>query len=745
MLAFLVFFPMIAAVISYLIGKASKARRDKFVILACFAELCAVCAALVLVIRGQSFAFEVPGFCGFGLHFELDGFRALYALVGGVMWLATSMLSREYFAHHYHNRNRYYFFFLMTLGATIGVFLSSDLYTTFIFFEIMSFTSYTWVAHDETPGAMRAAETYLAVAVIGGMVMLIGLFLLYLTLGTLTISELHHAAEHCAEHGKLWAACLCILCGFGAKAGMFPMHIWLPKAHPVAPAPASALLSGILTKTGIYGIIVVSANIFRESIAWGNMLLVLALITMLGGAVLAVFSCNLKRTLACSSMSQIGFILTGIAMSCLLGHHNALAARGALLYMVNHSLFKLILFMAAGVVYMNLHKLDLNDLRGFGRKKPLLHFAFLMGAFGLMGVPGFSGYVSKTLIHEAIVEYVHLLHEVHSPLAPLYTGAEWIYLFSGGLTSAYMIKLYICLFWQKHPSDQLFHDAKKRIYMNKTSALALTLSAILVPLLGAQPNLTMDKIADFAGGFLHAGTPAHEVHYFAWVNLKGACISLGIGLVVYLFFIRRVLMRRDYNVMEYVNLWPQWFDMEDRLYRPAIFGLLSLGGKFAQIGNEQKLEERVYWPAVRAASRAGGALAKAMSEDTLENRLYWPVLRALSLLGAVAAKAMGDVSDMIALAFTKTFLAMRRYTEKVHVGNVITEAVGHTADSFAEVLNKTIFAGNPKAHHYTGLLAGVWDGILDATRRLTHTMSYGLLLFGLGLCATIIYLLMYGM
>ena len=110
-------------------------------------------------------------------------------------------------------------------------------------------------------------------------------------------------------------------------------------------------------------------------------------------------------------MSQICFILTGIAMGCLLGEENALAARGALLYMVNHSLFKLVLFMAAGVVYMNLHKLNLNDVRGFGRKKPILHFAFLMGAVGLMGVPGFSGYVSKTLIHEGIVEYAELLAE----------------------------------------------------------------------------------------------------------------------------------------------------------------------------------------------------------------------------------------------------------------------------------------------------------------------------------------------
>ena len=119
----------------------------------------------------------------------------------------------DYFAHHYRNRNRYYFFFLLTQGATVGVFLSADLFTTFIFFEIMSFTSYTWVAHDETPGAMRAAETYLAVAIIGGMVMLMGLFLLWNAVGTLTISELYEAAKACPRKGTIWAASICILFG----------------------------------------------------------------------------------------------------------------------------------------------------------------------------------------------------------------------------------------------------------------------------------------------------------------------------------------------------------------------------------------------------------------------------------------------------------------------------------------------------------------------------------------------------
>ena len=126
------------------------------------------------------------------LHLSADGFRGVYATVAAFMWMATGWFSPEYFTH-YRNRNRYYFFNLMTLGATLGVFLSDDLYTTLIFFEIMSLTSYVWVAQEETPGALRAGATYLAVAIIGGLTTLMGLFLLYHQLGTLSFEGMKAA------------------------------------------------------------------------------------------------------------------------------------------------------------------------------------------------------------------------------------------------------------------------------------------------------------------------------------------------------------------------------------------------------------------------------------------------------------------------------------------------------------------------------------------------------------------------
>lgn len=222
----LCFGPMVLAVVCYVLGRFSKPGRDVTMSLTVTATFV---GALAENFHAGSFAWE--GFCGLGLHLSADGFRGVYATVAAFMWMATGWFSPEYFTH-YRNRNRYYFFNLMTLGATLGVFLSDDLYTTLIFFEIMSLTSYVWVAQEETPGALRAGATYLAVAIIGGLTTLMGLFLLYHQLGTLSFAGMKAAAATLTDRSGLTVAVWLTLVGFAAKAGLFPLHIWLPKAHP---------------------------------------------------------------------------------------------------------------------------------------------------------------------------------------------------------------------------------------------------------------------------------------------------------------------------------------------------------------------------------------------------------------------------------------------------------------------------------------------------------------------------------
>ena len=575
LLPLLCFGPMVLAPFVWLAGRKNDRVRDLLA-----AVICALALGGCLTLLSGEVRFSIDGFCGLGLHLRADGFRSLYASVAAFMWLVSDVFAPQYM-HHDGMRNRYWLFNLWTLGATLGVFLSDDLYTTLIFFEIMSLTSYTWVAQEETPGAMRAAETYLAVAVIGGLTTLMGLFMLYRNLGTLSFDGLREAMEGTTPSTTVTVAVWLTLFGFAAKAGLFPLHIWLPKAHPVAPAPASALLSGILTKSGVFGMIVLCANIMPGVKSFGNALLVLGAITMLLGALLALFSVDLKRTLACSSVSQIGFITVGLSVMTLLGEEGSLAAWGTLEHMMNHSLIKLCLFLCAGVVYMNLHRLDLNGVRGFGRGKPLFHACFLMGAISIACIPPLgSGFNSKSLLHEGILELIAEL-SAHGHVVWPYRALELLFIFSGGLTVAYMTKLYICLFIEKNadPELQAKYDAMNRSYIKKPAAAALLAASVPLPFLGLFGSALLSPCAERSMPFFGQGSPGH-VHYFSGENLVGAAYSIAVGALVYLLVVRPLLMasadKSRHGKRVYVNRWPSWLDLEDKVYRPLIDLLVTV-------------------------------------------------------------------------------------------------------------------------------------------------------------------------
>lgn len=687
----LVFMPMAGALVSFLMGRKTKQGRNYLVSAIAVLEFVIAVLLIMNYAGAEGIVAEIPGVCGMGLRFTVDGFRVIYGGIAAFMWMMTSLFSAEYFAH-YRNRNRYYLFQLVTLGATEAIFLSADLYTTFIFFEVMSFASYVWVAQDERKESLRAASTYLAVAVIGGLVMLMGLFLLYYQAGTLEISALYEACK-----GKnVYVAAACLFVGFGAKAGAFPLHIWLPKAHPVAPAPASALLSGILTKTGIFGILVISCQILLHDEMWGAFVLIIGVITMFVGAVLAVFSIDFKRTLACSSVSQIGFILVGVGMQGLLAEENALAVSGTFLHMVNHSLFKLVLFMVAGVIFMNLHKLDLNEIRGFGRKKPLLAFVYLMGALGIGGIPMWSGYVSKTLLHESIVEYIHALengmHTSHMFLVGDLKIIEWIFLISGGLTVAYMCKLFVAVFVEKNQDAKVqeTYDAKKK-YMNPVSAIALTISAVLFPIMGMLPNVTMDHLADMSQNFMGITHAGHEVHYFTWTNLKGSLISIVIGVAVYFLIVRTWMMKKQEDGTKvYVNKWSKYMDLEDYIYRPILLKLIP------------------------------------------------------GICGFVCM-ILGNLIDGIVVILRKTIYAESLPEGELEEGNEVTHAFGSFLNRLEALLNWTIWKKHPHKKDFEHQFALSYSAFKENAAFIGRSLSYGLILFCLGLCATLIYLLVAAM
>ena len=277
-----------------------------------------------------------------------------------------------------------------------------------------------------------------------------------------------------------------------------------------------------------------------------------------------------------------------------------------MLHMVNHSLLKLVLFMCAGTVVMNIHALDLNAVRGYGRNKLPLKIAFLLGAVGIGGVPLFNGYVSKTMLHEGIVVLYEMIEEelpAFESAVGLLRCAEWIFLVSGGLTCAYMLKLFICVFVEKNedPVRQAFFDADDYC-MNNASKIAVCGGSVYMVLLGIPA--VMKNLAAFMTG----EEEILEFHAFTFGNLKGGGISILIGLFVYLVLVRHVFIRDG----RYVNLWPEKLDLEDLLYRPLLtLWLPNIFGEIARVFGE----DMILKPLAHAAVFAGTFIGRVLSDS----------------------------------------------------------------------------------------------------------------------------------
>ncbi len=510
--------------------------------------------------------------CSIGISFYTDGMRVLYFIVSTFVFLMCTLFSKEYFKGE-HSVKRFFTFWIITYLAVVGFLFSGDYFTQFMFFEIMSVASSFWVLQEENEDSDYAGRLYLRISIACGLVTLFGIMLLYHLTGTLSFTGLAALRDTgFTDPGLIKAAAFLIFVGFGAKAGVFLLHIWLPKAHTVAPAPASAVLSGILTKTGIFGIMITASVLgIVSDEASGRFFLVLGACTMFTGAALAVFSTNLKRTLACSSVSQIGFIVTGI--SCMILTPGAFAFTGTLLHMLNHSMIKLVLFLCAGGILKKTGSLDLNEIRGYGKNKKALMIPFFIGAASISGIPFFSGYVSKTLIHEAVEAL---------EIGTLGEAVNIVFTVTGGITLCYMTKLFVCIFVEEGP-------AKKKDSLSALSLIAINAGAVVIFLAGIYPPAfahaaSFGTLSEYFALIVPDFSEVFEMHWFAFHTLKGGLISISIGIVLYLVVVRFVTMKGKGKEKKYINALPFWFDLEKYVYRPLFLAVLPfLGGLFSRV------------------------------------------------------------------------------------------------------------------------------------------------------------------
>ncbi|WP_246637728.1 complex I subunit 5 family protein [Crassaminicella profunda] len=546
--------PAISGAIGWILGRKKERYRDVLNIMMTGIEFLFVLLLYPKILKG-SITFFIPDIMGIGLYLKLDGFRYIFIFITTFVWFLTTMYSTQYLIR-YKNRNRYYAFFMFTLASTVGIFLSENILNLFTFFEIMSFTSYALIIHDEDQYAHDAGKSYLGMAIAAGMVLLMGLFLLYDYTATLNISEL---AEKVRAIGNIkYLISGLIIIGFGTKASMFPFHVWLPKAHPAAPTPASAVLSGILIKTGIFGIIVTVWIMMEGDKFLSIAILILGFINMFVGGFFALFQRNIKRILAYSSMSQAGYILVGIGLVGLLKDHKIIGIYGTLYHIFNHAIFKVLLFMGAGIIYMILHELSINVIRGFGKHKILLKSVFFVGLLAIIGMPGFNGFISKTLLHHALGEAHKMYHSMW------WTLGEIVFTLSSGFTVAYLLKIFIAVFMEKNEK----YKGQYKEHVRKRALFPMAILGIVVIFIGLRPKLLWPLIESAAKTFNINGHI--EPHFYTYENVQSSIITILIGVFVYLGFIQMYLRKHDGDKFFYINPSLGWFNLERDFYHPML-------------------------------------------------------------------------------------------------------------------------------------------------------------------------------
>lgn len=511
---------------------------------------------------------ELKNFLVIGLSFRIDYLSLVFLNLFTTVWMLATIYASVYMSFE-HSQTRFFMFLLITYTGCLGVVAAGDFFTLFLFFEMMAFCSYVLVIHEEDEKAMKAGNLYLFLGVIGGLALLLAIFLMYDHTGTMAFTNILESFQ--GDTTKLAIIVSLFTLGFGLKAGMAPLHIWLPQAHPIAPSPASALLSGIMIKTGAYGLIRVFASSFSHLVenpdfykntisTYGYWLIWAGIITMFLGAFLAFFQTGAKHILAYSSVSQIGYIIMGIGSAAYLGSYGAMAMSGVIYHTINHALFKGALFLTVGAIYIYTHDLDITRVRGLGKKYKFLMIIFIISAFGIAGVPGFNAYPSKSILHHGIVEAFE-----HNNLISLW-WAEKIFTLSSALTVCYFIKLFRGLFLGELPEK--YKNLPDTPLVIK---LVLTVFASLMIFIGIRPHTVLKGVVLPA-----VSTFGYSSYSFGYVEKLNVFNRADITAIVTTFAIAFII----YYVFEKFNLYrinfPSWMSVEKVVYQPLAKGFMFI-------------------------------------------------------------------------------------------------------------------------------------------------------------------------
>jgi formate hydrogenlyase subunit 3/multisubunit Na+/H+ antiporter MnhD subunit len=452
-------------------------------------------AAAPAVLRAGSVGIEAPRLAG-GLGLAIDGVSLLAALAATAVWAlatvqATAQIEADGRAGRYHAAS------LAALSAMLGVLFAADLVTLYLAFEWLGLLGYLLVVHDGTPAAERAGLKYLVLVLLGGLALLAGVLLLQASGGLDGWSAV--PSDGGVPPGVRGVAAALLTVGFAVKVGALGVHVWLPDAHGNAPAPASALLSGVIVNAGAFGLLRIVTGLYRvdgaapgwsaaQSEGVSLALLAIGVITALAGAAMALLQHHPKRLLAYSTVSQMGFVTAGIG-AIGLAPGDSVAWSGTLAHLAHHALVKGVLFLTVGAAIHATGVADVRRWAGVARRMPWTFGAATVAAAALTGLPFTSGFASKTALHHALA---HLAEHPGSLAAAgwIVPAAEPLFTAAAVGTAAALAKLLLPALFGR-PGDEGVLRTHRAVWPER---VASGLGAAAIVALGLRPQVLAPAI-----------------------------------------------------------------------------------------------------------------------------------------------------------------------------------------------------------------------------------------------------------
>lgn len=412
------------------------------------------------------------------LAYHTDDMAKFFAVLISGIWILAAVFAFSYMKHE-KNPERFFLFYTMTLGALMSLCFSNNMMTLYLSYEYMTLLTFPLVIHTKTVEAVRAGMKYLGYSIFGAGLGLLGFFFLNsycITTSFVPGGSLNGLAV-AGNEGLLLVVYLLMMIGFGCKAGLFPLQAWLPTAHPVAPSPASAVLSGIITKGGVIAILRVTFYLVGAEFVRGTWVqttvLCLAILTVFMGSMLAYKEKLLKRRLAYSTVSQVSYVLFGIFLL------HPIGLLGALLQVIYHAVAKNILFFCAGAMIFRTEKTMVTEYRGLGKKMPVTMTAFTVATLSLIGIPPVAGFVSKWYLAECGL----LQTSGHVGLIGVV-----VLMVSALLTAGYLLPIVIDAFFQ---NDKQFDTVQEA---SPCMCIPLVVLSVLLVLGGIFPLFLIEQI-----------------------------------------------------------------------------------------------------------------------------------------------------------------------------------------------------------------------------------------------------------